>query len=138
MIQLTRRYHFPAAHVLANPSLSFAENERIYGKCANPAGHGHDYGVDVTVAGPVDARTGQIIAPERLDAIFDARVTRRFGHRLLNADSAFAQRVPTAENIAQTIHEELADALAAAGSARLTQVRVIETRRNSFAYGETS
>ena len=60
MIDLTRRYRFPAAHVLAHPHLSSAENDRIYGKCANPGGHGHDYGLEVTVRGAVDARSGQV------------------------------------------------------------------------------
>ena len=60
MIALTRRYAFPAAHVLRHPSLGDAENRRIYGKCANPAGHGHNYGIEVTVSGPQDAQTGRI------------------------------------------------------------------------------
>ena len=55
MIALSRRYRFPAAHVLRSDAFSDAENQRIYGKCANPAGHGHDYGLEVTVAGPIDA-----------------------------------------------------------------------------------
>ena len=136
MIQLTRRYRFPAAHVLAHPSLSAAENERLYGKCANPAGHGHDYGVEVTVAGPVDDRSGQIIAPERLDALFEDRIGRRFGHRLLNADPAFDGRVPTAENIATVIHAGLSGSVAERSSARVLAVRVVETSRNSCTYGE--
>ena len=70
MISLTRCYRFPAAHVLAIPSASDAENRRLYGKCANPAGHGHDYGVEVTIAGPLDPQTGRVIDPARLDAIF--------------------------------------------------------------------
>ncbi len=136
MIALTRRYRFPAAHVLAHPALSAEENDRIYGKCANPAGHGHDYGVEVTVTGPVDERTGRIVDPERLDALFEERVRSRFGYRLLNEDEAFAEAVPTAENVARVIYDELRVPLAAAGPARLVCVRVVETRRNSFAYGE--
>ena len=133
---LTRRYRFPAAHVLAQPALTLEQNREIYGKCANPAGHGHNYGIEVTVTGPLDPRSGRIIDPEQLDAIFESRVGSRFGHRSLNADPAFAQRVPTAENLAQVIHAELAPAIERAGSARLARVRVVETRRNSFVYGE--
>jgi 6-pyruvoyltetrahydropterin/6-carboxytetrahydropterin synthase len=133
---LTRRYRFPAAHVLAHPSFTPEENRRIYGKCANPAGHGHNYGIEVSVTGPLDPHSGRIIEPEQLDAIFEARITARFGHRLLNADPAFAERVPTAENLAQVIHGELAPAIESAGTARLARVRVVETRRNSFVYGE--
>jgi len=133
---LTRRYRFPAAHVLAHPSFTAEQNLATYGKCANPAGHGHNYGIEVTVTGPLDPRSGCIIAPEQLDAIFERRVALRFGHRMLNADPAFAQRVPTAENLAQVIHAELAPEIERASTARLTRVRVVETRRNSFVYGE--
>ena len=133
---VTRRYRFPAAHVLAHPSFTPDENRRLYGKCANPAGHGHNYGIEVTVTGPLDPRSGRIIEPEQLDAIFERLVAARFGHRLLNADPAFARRVPTAENLAQVIHAELAPAIESASTARLARVRVVETRRNSFVYGE--
>ena len=56
-IELTRCYRFPAAHVLRSPQLSDVENERIYGKCANPNGHGHNYGLEVTLTGPLDPKT---------------------------------------------------------------------------------
>ena len=136
MITLTRRYHFAAAHVLCHPSFSPEENERVYGKCANPAGHGHNYEVEITVSGPVNERSGSIVDCERLDALFEERVAARFGHRLLNEDDLFRERVPTAENLARTIYDRLEGPLAAADSARLVQVRVNETRRNSFVYGE--
>ena len=136
MIALTRRYQFPAAHVLARDDFTPEETQRIYGKCANPAGHGHNYEIEVTVSGPVDPRTGEILACDRLDAIVDERVLQRFGHRLLNDDELFRDQVPTAENIARTIHARLAEPVAAAGSARLVRVRVHETRRNSFSCGE--
>jgi 6-pyruvoyltetrahydropterin/6-carboxytetrahydropterin synthase len=135
-MRLTRRYRFPAAHVLASPALGPEENRRIYGKCANPGGHGHDYGVEVTVGGPVDPRRGEIIDRGVLDALVEERVLRRFGHRLLNDDPLFRERVPTAENIARAIYERLEAAVAAAGSAHLLSIRVQETRRNSFSYGE--
>jgi 6-pyruvoyltetrahydropterin/6-carboxytetrahydropterin synthase len=135
MIALTRRYHFPAAHVLASPRLSAEENSRTYGKCANPAGHGHDYALEVTVAGPVDARSGRILPRERLDALVGERVLARFGHRMLNEDPAFRERVPTAENICAVIHDELAGPIGGAG-ARLVRVRLEETRRNAFSLGE--
>jgi 6-pyruvoyltetrahydropterin/6-carboxytetrahydropterin synthase len=136
LISLTRRYRFPAAHVLARADFSDAENRRVYGKCANPAGHGHDYGLEVTLTGPVDERTGEIADRERLDAIVGERVLERFSHRMLNEDPLFRERVPTAENIAQVVYERLAPPIAAAGGARLLRVRVVETRRNSFVYGE--
>ncbi|HEX5068318.1 MAG TPA: 6-carboxytetrahydropterin synthase [Myxococcota bacterium] len=135
MIALTRRYRFPAAHILSSDRFSAEENARIYGKCANPAGHGHDYAVEVTVAGPLEPRSGSILPRAQLDALVDARVVSRFGHRMLNDDPAFRTLVPTAENICTVIHDELAPPIAAAG-ARLVRVRVEETRRNAFTLGE--
>lgn len=135
MIVATRRYRFAAAHVLAHPALPDEENRRIYGKCANPNGHGHDYAVEVSVTGAVDPTTGSILSPRVLDELVEARVVRRFAHRLLNEDPLFSERVPTAENIAIAVHEELAEPVAAAG-ARLFNVRIVETPRNTFDYGE--
>jgi 6-pyruvoyltetrahydropterin/6-carboxytetrahydropterin synthase len=137
VIALTRRYRFPAAHVLRSPALSDADNVRVYGKCANPGGHGHDYGLEITVAGAVDPANGQIFARDRLDALVGERVLARFGHALLNDDPAFAEHVPTAENIARVIERELAPAIAAERpGTRLLRVRLEETRKNSFETGE--
>jgi len=135
-VRLTRRYRFPAAHVLRHAALSDAENERVYGKCANPGGHGHDYMLEVSVRGTPDARTGFVLAPEALDAIVAERVLARFDHRLLNDDPIFATLVPTAENIAIVVHREIAGEVARRGGARLSGVRVVETPRNFFDYGE--
>ena len=136
MIELTRRYRFSAAHVLCQPSFTPEENRRVFGKCANPSGHGHSYGLEVTVAGSVDERTGELMSRERLDGVVEERVLRRFGHRMLNDDDLFRDRVPTAENIAVAIFARLEDPIAQAGSARLRRVRVLETRKNAFVYGE--
>jgi 6-pyruvoyltetrahydropterin/6-carboxytetrahydropterin synthase len=136
VIALTRCYALPAAHVLSHPSLSADDNERTYGKCANPAGHGHDYGLEITVTGPVDPVTGWIFDPDALDAIVRDRVLSRFAYRRLNDDPAFRERVPTAENIAVVIHDQLEAPIAAHPGARLVGVQVHETRKSSFAYGE--
>ena len=136
MIAVTRRYDFPAAHVLASPQLPPEQNERIFGKCANPNGHGHNYGVEVTVTGTVDPKTGQIVAPEVLDRIFEGTVGEPLSHRMLNEVGVFEARVPTAENIAIVVHELLGPEIAKSTSARLTRVRIIETPRNSSEYGE--
>ena len=136
MIELTRRYRFPAAHILCHASFTPEENRRVFGKCANPGGHGHNYGLEVTVAGPVDERTGELMSRERLDAVVEERVLQRFGHRMLNDDEIFHDRVPTAENIAAAIFTRLEGAIAQAGSARLRRVRLLETRKNAFIYGE--
>ena len=79
MIELTRRYAFPAAHVLRSETLGERENERIFGKCANPNGHGHNYGVEVTVTGRVDPTSGQILPPDELDRIFEDWSDTNFG-----------------------------------------------------------
>ena len=122
--------------MLCHPSLGPEENRRLYGPCANPAGHGHDYGVEITVAGPVDGRSGQVMAPELLDEIFEERVAARFGHSRLNDDPIFRHRVPTAENLTEAIHERLREPVARRSAARLVGVRIEESRRNSCIYGE--
>jgi 6-pyruvoyltetrahydropterin/6-carboxytetrahydropterin synthase len=137
VIALTRRYAFPAAHVLRHPDFSEVENRRVYGKCANPGGHGHDYGIEVTLTGPVDERVGSVIELDLLDAIFEEHIRSRFSHRLLNDDPLFQRRVPTAENLAEVIHAGLAEPVAERSTARVVGVRVVETLRNAFAYGDT-
>ena len=134
-MELTRRYEFPAAHVLGHPSLSPEQNERIYGKCANPNGHGHNYKVEVTVTGPMDDQTGQIFPLELLDQIFDECIGSRFARRLLNDDEAFRDRVPTTENIAAVIHTTLATEVANHGRAEVVRVKIVETRNNSCISG---
>ena len=136
MIRSTRRYRYAAAHVLARPLLPEAENRRVYGKCANPNGHGHDYGLEITLGGSVDPVAGWILPPAVLDALVQERILDRFDHRLLNEDPLFAERVPTAESIAVVVHGELAAPIAALGPAHLVRVRVVETPRNTFDYGE--
>ena len=134
MIAVTRRYRFPAAHALRRADFSEQENRRVYGKCANPNGHGHDYALEVTVGGPL-RESGRVIEPERLDALVASSVLARFSHRLLNDDALFAERVPTAENVARAAHELLRGPVEQAG-ARLLRVRLRETRNNTFDYGE--
>lgn len=131
-IELTRRYRFPAAHVLRSPVLSDAENARIYGKCANPNGHGHNYGLEVTLSGTIDPETGALVSLGWLDRVVAERVLDRLGHRLLNEDPWFRARVPTAENIAAFVEEELAEALSGREPIELVRVRLHETRRNRF------
>lgn len=136
MIEVTRRYRLPAAHILANPRLSDAENDEIFGKCANENGHGHNYEFEITIRGPVDPRTGQILPPERIDAVFEASVARRYSHRLLNNCEGFGVRVPTTENFARCVYEDFAPAIAAEGPVELVRVRLTETPRNFFEYGD--
>jgi len=139
MVQLTRRYRLSAAHRLHQETLSAAENARLYGKCNNPRGHGHDYVVEVTVEGNVDPRTGRVIDPVALDRLVEREVLERFDHKHLNLDvEDFRDCVPTTENLCLAIYDRLAGRWPAesdlAAGARLRRVRVEETRSNFFEY----
>jgi 6-pyruvoyltetrahydropterin/6-carboxytetrahydropterin synthase len=136
VVDLTRRYRFAAAHVLRSPALDDAANERVYGRCANPNGHGHDYALEVTVRGKIDRDHGGVIPVGRLDALVDEHVLGRLAHRPLNADPWFAAEVPTAENIVRAAWAALEGPVAAGSSARVVRITLRETRRNVFACGE--
>ena len=128
---LSIRTHFAAAHRLARPELSQLENEAIYGKCARPHGHGHNYLLDVTVRGTIDPRTGMVCDLAVLQRLVDEMVVEPFDHTFLNKDVAhFATCVPTAENIALHIVDLLSAPIAASG-ARLHKVRLQESPNNA-------
>ena len=130
-LQLTRRYRFSASHRLHSEKLSEAENWRVYGKCNNPHGHGHNYVVEVAVTGPVDPATGMIANLADLDSFVEREVVEPFDHRNLNEEvPAFREVVPTTENLCMAIFERLR----AFPHARLTRVRMEETGLNSFEY----
>jgi len=129
-VRLSRRYRFSASHRLDVPSFSPEENRRLFGKCNNPYGHGHDYILDVTVEGEPDA-SGQLVNRTMLDALISSKVLGRFDHKNLNMDvPELAGAVPTTENLATAIR----DAIQREWSlpARLSRVRVSETERNIF------
>ena len=130
-IELGRRYHFAASHRLHNVNLSEEENRRIYGKCNNAYGHGHNYSVEVCLSGPVDPATGMIANLGDLDAFVYEQVIEPFDYRSLQ-DEVFAFRVavPTTENLCMEIFERLK----AFPHAKLESVRVVETSNNSFEY----
>lgn len=128
---LSIRTHFAAAHRLARPELSQLENEAIYGKCARPHGHGHNYLLDVTVRGRIDPRTGMVCDLAALQQLVDDLVVEPFDHTFLNKDVAhFATTVPTAENIALHIADLLSSPIAALG-ASLHKVRLQESPNNA-------
>ena len=130
-LELTRRYELAASHRLHSAQLDEAENQRIYGKCNNPYGHGHNYVVEVTVTGPVDRATGMITNLADLDGHVTREVIEPFDHMYLNKDvDAFRERVPTTENFCIEIFERLKQF----PGARLVRVRLEETGRNSFEY----
>lgn len=132
LMRLTRCYEFAAAHRLHVPQMSAADNEALYGKCNNSRGHGHNYGLEVTVEGEPHADTGAIIAPGELDAIVEEQVFERFDHKHLNEDCAeFSDLVPTSENLARVIFEQLQARLQTSGY-RLAKIGLHETQKNYF------
>lgn len=132
MTTLTRRYKFSSSHRLHSPQLGDEENRDVYGKCNNPYGHGHDYVLEVTVAGAVQSHTGRVVSPAMLDAYVRNKVLHTFDHRDLNRDvPAFADRASTAENIAVEIKRLLCSGWDSAfPNTRLSRVRIEETKRN--------
>lgn len=128
---LTIRTHFAAAHRLARPELSQEENEAIYGKCARPHGHGHNYLLDVTVRGSIDARTGMVCDLAALQMLVENLVVEPFDHTFLNKDiSHFVVCVPTAENIALHISDCLSVPIQQIG-AQLHKIRLQESPNNA-------
>lgn len=125
MIYVTRRAEFSASHYYHNPDLSPEENRRIFGKCNNPHGHGHNYTLEVTVAGEVEPTTGMVLDLKDLKRILEAEVLQVMDHKFLNMEvSAFASKIPTTENIAVEIWRLLAPKLSAG---KLHRIRLYET-----------
>lgn len=130
-LSLTKLYRFSASHRLHSPELSEEENQRMYGKCNNPYGHGHNYVVEVTVTGPVDSQTGMIADLGELDPFVEREVVEAFDQKYLNEEvPEFQASVPTTENVARAIYRRLK----AFPAARLERVRIQETGNNSFEY----
>jgi 6-pyruvoyltetrahydropterin/6-carboxytetrahydropterin synthase len=138
MVHLTCAIEFAASHRLHSPQLSDEENRRVYGKCNNPNGHGHNYVAEITVAGEPDARSGAIVNVGELERVLKEEIDARFDHKHLNLDTAFFDEKPsTAENIAIVIWELLNDKVPQCqpgGQTRLHRVRLIETARSWFDY----
>ncbi|MGH9885183.1 MAG: 6-pyruvoyl trahydropterin synthase family protein [bacterium] len=134
-VTITRRLQFNAAHRVHNPALSDAENQAIFGKCNNPNWHGHNYTLDVSVTGEVDARTGYVIDLGVLKRIVEQEVVNKVDHRNFNLEVDFMRDViPTTENIVVQMWRVLAPAIA---PARLTRLVLWETPNNYVEYDGT-
>jgi 6-pyruvoyltetrahydropterin/6-carboxytetrahydropterin synthase len=140
---LTRRYWLAASHRLHSPRLTEEQNRRVYGKCNNPHGHGHNYVVEVTISGQIDARTGMICNLVDLDGVVTREVLERFDHQNLNCLPEFRELVPTSENLCKVIYQIVqrhfngpANATTAFDgyAPHLEKVRLEETSMNSFEY----
>lgn len=128
---LSRRYLFSASHRLHSDAMSAEENREIYGKCNNPYGHGHNYVLQVTVSGPVNAQTGMVCNLVDLDNFIEREVLARYDHLNLNTLEEFSNEVPTTENLCIHIYEILQRGF---HLAHLEKVRIEETMLNSFEY----
>jgi len=125
MILLTRRADFSAAHYYWIDAWSDAENQRVFGKCANRNGHGHNYTLEVTVAGEVDAQTGFVVDLKELKDVMHREVVDVYDHRHLNLEiPEFRDHVPTVENIALSVWRRLEGKIR---GARLYRIRIYET-----------
>jgi 6-pyruvoyltetrahydropterin/6-carboxytetrahydropterin synthase len=134
LVELTRVYHFSAAHQLANPSLSTVANASLYGACHRL--HGHNYYLEVTVQGRPDPRTGMAVDLGHVDATVQRAVLDEVDHRRLEESPALAGVITTGESLARAFWRVLAPALAPAA---LTRVTVVETAKNRFEYrGDTA
>lgn len=132
MVYLTRREHFCASHRLYNEKFTEPENLDIYGKCAWPNGHGHNYELEVTVAGDPDKDTGMILDLKKLGDIIEEEIVGKVDHRHLNHDVDFLRDViPTAENLAVVFWEILQPRIR---PGKLYAVKVYETPNNFAEY----
>jgi 6-pyruvoyltetrahydropterin/6-carboxytetrahydropterin synthase len=130
-LSLTRRYRFAASHRLYSPAFTEVENHRLYGKCGNPYGHGHNYILEVTVSGPIDPETGMVANLGELDPFVEREIIEPFDHKYLNEQvDEFRASVPTSENVCREIYRRLK----AFHAARLEKVRIEETSNNSFEF----
>lgn len=125
MVYLTRKAEFSAAHYYHNPEFTTEENRRVFGKCNNPHGHGHNYTLEVTVKGEVDGRSGFVVDLKQLKDVMNREVIEVLDHRFLNQEVAeFKDLIPTTENLAISIWKRLQGKL---NVARLHRVRLYET-----------
>jgi len=137
LIFVTRKAHFNAAHRLHNPGKSDEWNEETFGKCNNPNWHGHNYVIEVTVAGEPNPETGYVIDLGRLKSIINDRILEPCDHKNLNLEVGFLEGViPTSENLVKAFFEELEEDVneATQGNSTLYSVKLYETERNIAEY----
>ena len=132
IVTVTRRLMFNAAHRVHNPALSAEENVELFGKCNNPNWHGHNYTLDVSVRGEIDARTGYVIDLGVLKKIVEERAVSKIDHKNFNLDVDFMQGVnPTSENIIVAIWREIEPAVK---PGKLVKLVMWETANNYVEY----
>lgn len=135
MVLVRRKAHFNAAHRLHNPAKSDEWNKEMYGKCNHEHWHGHNYIIEVTVAGEPDDETGYVIDLAVLKKIIREKITEKCDHKNLNLDVAFLEGIiPSTENLAKAFFDQLKQPIKDASSGVLYAVKLRETERNSAVY----
>jgi 6-pyruvoyltetrahydropterin/6-carboxytetrahydropterin synthase len=132
MVYITRKEQFSASHRLFNSQWNDAKNYEVFGKCANPNGHGHNYEIEVTVAGVPPKETGMVMDLKRLSDIINEHIIDRVDHKHLNHDVDFLQGIiPTAENIAVAFWNILSRAIS---EGKLYSIKLYESDNNFVEY----
>jgi len=137
LVFVRRKAHFNAAHRLHNPDKSDEWNQKMFGKCNHENWHGHNYVLNVTVAGNPDPETGYVIDLSVLKSIINSKIIKKCDHRNLNMDVDFLSGImPSTENLAKTFYKELEHTIAEAtnGNGFLYEIELEETERNSAKY----
>ncbi len=132
MVYVTRRAHFSASHRLYNPAWSDEKNVQVFGKCTNLNGHGHNYDIEVTVAGDPPAETGMVIDLKKLSDIIEEEIVERVDHKHVNLDvDVLRGIIPTAENMAKAFWRILEPRIM---EGRLHSIRLYESVNNFVEY----
>ena len=131
---ITRKFHFSASHRVFDPKLSNEENFRIYGKCSNPNGHGHNYVMNITVAGDINPETGFVMDLTELKDLVEKEIISKVDHKNLNIDVDFMKGIlPSTENVAVKFWEQIENKINASNR-KLYSIRIGETVNNSVEY----
>ncbi|RKY94901.1 MAG: 6-carboxytetrahydropterin synthase [Ignavibacteriae bacterium] len=131
-VYITRRETFAAAHRLFLPELSDEENYELYGKCSNPNWHGHNYTLEVVVAGSADSKTGFVLDIKKLKQIISENILKKVDHKNINTETDFMKGIiPTSENLVIAIWDQLKDKIP---NGKLYSVKLYETENNYFEY----
>lgn len=134
MIYITRKFHFSASHRLYKEGLTDEENEKIYGKCSNPNGHGHNYNLEITVAGKKDSFTGFVMDLKELKEIVNTELIDKVDHKNFNIDVGFMKGIiPSTENIAVKFWEILENKINNS-ERKLSSLKLFETENNFVEY----
>lgn len=131
MIEITTKYELAAAHRLWNPNWPAERNFEVFGPCANPGGHGHNYTLEVTLRQPTGPEGAPLADPDAAGRLIRAEILERFDHQNLSQLEEFRALVPTVENMAKVFWDRLAGRF---GPAQLARIRVWETPRTYADY----